>query len=307
MSYSKVIVTTSINSPTEALLKYARIEGWHLVVVGDLKTPTPFNIEGATYLSPSDQEKLSPRLSDLIGWNCIQRRNLGFIWAIKQGALLVATIDDDNIPYENWGNESLVGQEIDIDFYQSSVPAFDPISVTEHSNLWHRGFPIQWLTERKAVNLTTKKMVVDVEAGFWNGDPDIDAICRMEHSPQLNFSEKSFPFAGGPMAPFNSQNTILSAKAISEYFLFPKIGRMDDIWAAFWLQSKGFNVVFNKASVFQKRNEHDLTKDFELEVLGYTKSYKLIASLLAEGPDSIWNFLPDGSKTIYDLYKKELS
>lgn len=307
MSYSKVIVTTTINPPTEALKKFAMIEGWHLVVTGDMKTPEPFYIEGATYLNPVDQEKIAPKLSELIGWNCMQRRNFGFIWAVRQGATTIATVDDDNIPYDNWGSQSLVDCEVDVNFYRSKLPAFDPVGATNYPHLWHRGYPIQWLSDRSYSEKSTKRLRVDIDAGFWNGDPDIDAICRMEHAPQVEFTHEPFPLAGDRIAPFNSQNTILSARAFPDYFLFPNIGRMDDIWAAFWLQSKGFNVVFTKPSVFQARNEHDLTRDFEAEVIGYTKSYKLLMALEAEGSDAIWDFLPERSREIYNAYHELLT
>ncbi len=305
MSFSKVIVTTTINPPTEALRKFAILDGWHLVIAGDLKTPTPYHVDNATYLSPADQERIAPQLSDLVGWNCMQRRNFGFIWAARQGASLIATVDDDNIPYEGWGAAPLVDQELEVDYFDSPVPAFDPVGATEHRHLWHRGFPIQWLAERDYTKKSRRRVRVDVEAGFWNGDPDIDAICRFEHRPQIRFKEISFPFAGGPIAPFNSQNTILSSRMFPSYFLFPNIGRMDDIWGSFWLQSKGFNVVFSKPSVFQRRNEHDLTMDFEAELLGYTKSHLLIRALLSEGPDAIWNFLPENSRTIFNAYQEQ--
>ena len=35
----KIIVTTTINPPTEALIKYSKKEDWDLIVIGDLKTP----------------------------------------------------------------------------------------------------------------------------------------------------------------------------------------------------------------------------------------------------------------------------
>ena len=38
------------------------------------------------------------KLSQLIGFNCIERRNFGFLLAKKLGAEIIATIDDDNIP-----------------------------------------------------------------------------------------------------------------------------------------------------------------------------------------------------------------
>lgn len=302
MKHSKVIVTTSINSPTEALRRFAMIPGWHLVVVGDLKTPRPYILDGVTYLSPEEQEAVAPRLSQLIGWNCIQRRNLGFVWAKRQGASIIATVDDDNIPMVGWGESLLVEREVNVTRYETNAPAFDPVGATEYPHLWHRGYPLQWLTSRCYTTKSIRSVYVDVEAGFWNGDPDIDAVCRMEHAPEVCFDDGIFPIASNAIAPFNSQNTILSAKMFPDYFLFPGIGRMDDIWAAFWLQSKGHKVVFNKSSVIQRRNEHDITRDFEAEILGYTTSHRLILALVQNGPDAIWDFLPDGSKVIYDAY-----
>ena len=45
------------------------------------------------------KHKIAPRLSRLIGWNCIQRRNIGYVYAKKNGAKFIASVDDDNIPY----------------------------------------------------------------------------------------------------------------------------------------------------------------------------------------------------------------
>ena len=83
----KIIVTTTINEPTEALIKYSNFKDWKLIIVGDLKTPhKKFNkLRNSIYLSPKDQEGIS-KLSDAIGWNCIQRRNIGFLLASRLGA-----------------------------------------------------------------------------------------------------------------------------------------------------------------------------------------------------------------------------
>ena len=48
---TKVIVTTTINPPTEALRKFGAMPDWELVVIGDKKTPSDFHIEGATYVT----------------------------------------------------------------------------------------------------------------------------------------------------------------------------------------------------------------------------------------------------------------
>ena len=55
-----------------------------------------------------------PELSDAIGWNSIQRRNIGLLYAYEQGADVIATVDDDNIPYDDWGQNLLVGQTVDL-------------------------------------------------------------------------------------------------------------------------------------------------------------------------------------------------
>ena len=38
----KIIVTTSINAPTEAIRKFDAMQDWDLVVIGDLKTPSDY-------------------------------------------------------------------------------------------------------------------------------------------------------------------------------------------------------------------------------------------------------------------------
>ena len=63
----------------------------------------------------------------------------------------MATVDDDNIPYENWGKDLLVGKNIEVDIYDEEIGVFDPISVTENSELWHRGFPLQYVSKRNPI------------------------------------------------------------------------------------------------------------------------------------------------------------
>src|SRR4030042_2271725 len=106
------IVTPTIHAPTEALQKYAEIadrDNWSFIIIGDLKTPhkemTRFanKYHNTLYVSPMAQKLVFPEeLSEAIGWNCIQRRNLGFITAYNDGADLIASVDDDNIPLHNW-------------------------------------------------------------------------------------------------------------------------------------------------------------------------------------------------------------
>ena len=298
----KFIVCTSINKPTLAVKKFDLMKDWNLVIVGDKKTPKNYKLKNGVYLSPKKQEKIDKKLSDLIGWNCIQRRNFGILYAWKNGADIVAVVDDDNIPYKNWGKKLLIDKKTKTNFYKTNEPAFDPISVTNHKNLWHRGFPIQILDKRNNVKKQKKIIKPDIQADFWNGDPDIDAICRMEHHPNCKFKNKYFPLASNKVSPFNSQNTFISKKVLPHYFLFPHIGRMDDIWAAFYVISKGFKVVYNKASVFQKRNEHDLTKDMLKEFIGYENNLNLIKDL-KKNVNNINSYIPERSRLAFLRYQ----
>ena len=298
----KFIVCTSINKPTLAVRKFDMMKDWKLVIVGDKKTPKNYKLKNGVYLSPNKQEKIDKKLSDLIGWNCIQRRNFGILYAWKNGADVVAVVDDDNIPYQDWGKNLLIDNEIKTNFYTTKSLAFDPISATNHNNLWHRGFPIQILNERNDKKKQKKIITPDIQADFWNGDPDIDAICRMEHHPICNFKDRYFPIASNKISPFNSQNTFLSKKVLPHYFLFPHIGRMDDIWASFYVISKGYKVVYNKASVFQKRNEHDLTKDMLKEFIGYENNLNLLKDL-KKNAKNIKNYIPKKSQLAFLRYQ----
>ena len=269
---NKFIVTTTIQPPTEATLRFSQMKGWTLIVVGDTKTPhEEYAKINCVYLHPEDQEKKYPDLSKTIGWKSIQRRNLGFVEAYHSGADIVATVDDDNIPHNGWGENLIVGTEATVDYYDcSSVGVFDALSVTNHPNIWHRGFPIQRLAKKNDVTyLGKKKIKVDVQADLWDGDPDIDAMCRLTMKPIVKF-DVSHPYSANTICPFNSQNTFLTRDMIPHYMVLPHVGRMDDIWGAYLLQKKtNCSVVFCPASVYQERNVQDLVTNLEKEVIGY--------------------------------------
>ena len=299
----KVIVTTTINPPTKAVKLFQAMKEWDLVVIGDLKTPKDYHLERGVYMDPASQEKYDKELSDAIGWNCIQRRNFGLLIAHDMKADIVAVVDDDNIPLAGWGENLFVGQEIEANYYETDLPAFDPIGATNYPKLWHRGYPLQLLSKRNYSAKTRKRVRADVQADFWNGDPDIDAICRMEHAPECDFDPAAFPIASNKLSPFNSQNTFLGGNVLNNYFLYPHVGRMDDIWAAYYVQAKDYRVVYGKASVFQDRNVHDLTRDMRQEYLGYENNISIVQEL-PKNPESLLAYLPGRAAWAFELYKR---
>ena len=130
---------------------------------------------------------------------------------------------------------------------------------------------------------------MDVQADFWNGDPDIDALCRMEHAPECEFNPQYFPMCANKMGPFNSQNTFIAGQVFEGLFYVSAYRRMDDIWASYYLQAKGYRAVWAKASVYQLRNPHDLVRDMKQEYLGYENNLKLVQDLALD-PESIASY-----------------
>ena len=299
----KFIVTTTINEPTEATYKFSKMKDWTLIVVGDKKTPhESYKGINCIYLHPKHQQKQYPKVSKLIGWNCIQRRNIGFLEAYRLGADIVATVDDDNIPYENWGKDCYVGQEVEVDAYEKGIGLADPLCIFSELNFWHRGFPIDFVPFNKNPTFTGKAIVIPmVQADLWDGDPDIDAYMRITEKPMLKFeSIKPYCFPD-QVTPFNSQNTFLHRDVLPFYAVLPYIGRLDDIWGAYLLQSlKKTPIIFNQATVYQQRNQHNLFKDLEKEYIGMQHNREM-----AYTPSLDYPYIPKKTKEFFEAYQAE--
>lgn len=306
-----IIVTTTINSPTEATLKFAKLaekNNWTFVIVGDLKTPhheyeqLSKQNKHVVYLHPEKQEQIYPELSNIIGWKTIQRRNIGFVYAYQTGATIIATVDDDNIPYDDWGLNLLVGKTCNVHEYKNRLcDYFDPFSATNQKHLWHRGFPIEHLNVKNDVELLKKQNVFcAVQADFWDGDPDIDAICRLTSKPLVKF-DKFEPFFTSQAAPFNSQNTFLHRSVFPNYSVWPAVGRMDDIWASYSLRHvlpKDHQIVYCAPSVYQERNPQDLVKNLENECIGY----RFTKQFVDHNSSPATNFVPEKVQQFLEIY-----
>jgi len=308
----KFIVTTTINSPTVATHKFAKIalrDGWTFVIIGDTKTPHEEYLElqdeyapHVIYLHPAKQEQMYPELSDAIGWKTIQRRNIGFVYAYNEGAEIVATVDDDNIPYDNWGTDLYVGKEVEVDYYTNKeLLVFDPLSVTNQSNLWHRGFPIDLLHLKNSVEYKGKKKITPlIQADLWDGDPDIDAMCRLTFKPICKFNT-TLPFASDKHSPFNSQNTFIHRDALKYYAVWPYVGRMDDIWGGYYTQKMigEDKLIYNRASVYQDRNVQDLITNLEKEIIGYRYTLNETKGIYIGE-----NHIPESTQKFLEIYFK---
>ncbi|KAG0247488.1 hypothetical protein DFQ27_001931, partial [Actinomortierella ambigua] len=92
------IVVTTINPPTDAMDLLCNLEGWNVVVVADTKSPKQWKSGSCVYLSVEEQQSLSYRIVDVIPYRAYTRKNIGYLWAIQQGATKIFDTDDDNLP-----------------------------------------------------------------------------------------------------------------------------------------------------------------------------------------------------------------
>ncbi len=298
---NKFIVTTTIYPPTEAMLRFSRMKDWGLIIVGDLKTPHQ-EYEGGNwiYLHPDYQAKTYPALSDAIGWNCIMRRNIGFIEAYRRGADIIATVDDDNIPYDSWGKDVHINKTIEVDTYSDSSGIFDPLHVTNVPEIWHRGYPIGLVKTRDSKYLGKTKVCVKVQADLWDGDPDIDAMCRLVSDPLVKF-DKVNPYTSMDFTPFNSQNTFLAREIIPLYMVLPHVGRVDDIWASYIVEHLlGIRPVFCSPTVYQARNPQSVITNLEREIFGYSNTLNFVRNI-----SDFESLLPSKALVAYNMYRAE--
>jgi hypothetical protein len=281
---NKYIVITSIQPLTEAIKCFAKLEGWRVIVVGDQKSPSLPKIPypNVRYLSLKEQLSLGFEICKVLPYNHYARKNVGYLYAIKQGASCIADVDDDNIPYENWGQG-----------VKKRVSSIELIRKPEIVNIytlftdqliWPRGFPLNHIARNEVVEIVNSQ---DENIGIWQGlvdnDPDVDAIYRLIFGhKEVKFNRREpIALAEGVYCPFNSQNTIWFKESF--FYLYLPIHvtfRFTDILRSYiaqrGLHAMGWKIAFTSATAYQKRNPHDLMADFVDEIPCYTQVMRVI-------------------------------
>lgn len=276
---SKFIVITTIHEKTKAIAEFEKLDGWHVVLVGDVKSVPIKNTDKLTFLSINDQEKLGFALTKLSTKNHYARKNMGYLFAIKNGAEVIYDTDDDNIPYPDW---SFPPFECDLAF-KSDYTFVNIYKYFTKDFIWPRGFPLDEI--QSPYNGDVEKTLMK-KIGIWQGiadrDPDIDAIHRLLFNKSIIFSKK--PSAYLPThhyTPINSQNTLWNKSVFPLLYLPATVSfRFTDILRGYIAQrlcwESKFHVGFTSANVYQERNQHDLMHDFALEVQGFLSIKEII-------------------------------
>ncbi|KAG0043384.1 hypothetical protein BGZ83_011470 [Gryganskiella cystojenkinii] len=296
------IVVTTINQPTAAMDLLCNLEGWNVVVVADTKSPKDWKCGSCVYLSVEDQTCLSYGIVEVIPYKAYTRKNIGYLWAIQQGATRVFDTDDDNLP---------TGKDIILESPTASVVGYRADKTTGKSvniyshfgrpDIWPRGFPLEEIDIRRPVAYIPEydslpKRARDVLAppmmiqqGLADLDPDVDAIFRLTQGQELKqakFCKKSpsIRLSPGTFCPFNSQNTLFSYDAFWGLVLPITVSfRVCDIWRGYWVQRLLWDVDgslgFTKPTVDQIRNAHNYLADYMDELQIYSETSKFIEFL----------------------------
>jgi hypothetical protein len=282
----KFIVITSINGITKSVRKFAELDDWHVVVVGDRKTPSlsrhPHT--NITYLSVHDQSKLGFHTYNVLPFNHYARKNLGYLYAIRKGAQCIADTDDDNIPYSHWGKgltENISSIEL-----VTGPKVVNIYRLFTNQRIWPRGFPLHLISNSSEIkSLESQNERIAIWQGLADNEPDVDAIYRLVFGKQIQF-ERRDPVAleNGVYCPFNSQNTIWFPDAFVYLYLPIYVTfRFTDILRGYVAQ-RGIWAInaklgFTSATVYQNRNIHNLMSDFIDELPCYTQVNRLIELL----------------------------
>ena len=278
------LITTTINVPEVLRLHRAIDPDVAFFVAGDEKTPhgqlhalLRADLSNATYYTPNTQRGREYACSDLIGFNCIQRRNIALLEALRWGADIIVSVDDDNLPvdeaYFSWFRTLL--DSLSWNGLSVTAPWFDPGQLLLPPAP-HRGLPIDAQTRFEVRPVTQAK--VGVAAGLCLGDPDVGAITRIALGPtvtsvsELGRNGVVFTSREASWTVFNSQNTAFIRELAPALFMPPGIGRYDDIVASLVCQrvmrERGLSVHFGPPFIWQQRNAHDLRKDLRDEAWG---------------------------------------
>lgn len=278
----KHIVITTINSPSEAVIKFSKLIDFKLTVVGDYKTPKDWNLDNVNFISFEQQQKLKYKIAKLLPKNHYSRKMIGYLEAIKQGAEFIVDTDDDNIPKQDWGFPDTIGEFEDVGENRGFINIYQLFT---DQKIWPRGLPLKLIGEKFFDNkqLTSVSSQIGVWQGLADEDPDVDAIYRLTSDEPCYFNDrKPVTLSTNTICPFNTQNTQIIKELFPLLYLPCHVTfRFTDILKSLIAQpimwKLGYKLGFTDATVIQKRNPHDYMKDFISEIPMYEKSEYIIS------------------------------
>jgi hypothetical protein len=285
---SKSLIITSIANDKHPILNSFAVEckkrNLEFIVIGDTKSPTDFQLEGCDFWGIDRQSTLPFDLAKITPTKHYSRKNLGYLLAIQNGATELVETDDDNIAREEFWTDKQ--REVKSHAFENAGWVNVYHYFTKHK-IWPRGFPLEEL-QNKQIELSSLKydsVNCPIQQGLADENPDVDAVYRLTYPLPIDFEIKARLALGkNAWSPFNSQNTHWFKEAFALMYLPSYCSfRMTDIWRSYVAQriswECGWSILYHEPTVWQQRNEHNLMKDFEDEIPGYTNNFNICKEL----------------------------
>lgn len=290
MSAKRSLIITSIADDKHPILNQfvneCKKNNFDYIVIGDTKSPDSFHMDGCDFWSVARQQTLPFELAKITPTRHYSRKNLGYLLAIKNGSVEIVETDDDNIPRAEFWNP----KQREVKSYAFNNAGWVNVYHYFTKNMiWPRGFPLEELQKKQTELSTLKNAPVNcpIQQGLADENPDVDAVYRLTYPLPLNFEIKvRLALGENAWSPFNSQNTYWFKEAFPLMYLPSYCSfRMTDIWRSYVAQriawECGWSILYHEPTVWQERNAHNLMKDFEDEIPGYSNNFNICKELQA--------------------------
>lgn len=280
----KCVIITTINKPTETIIKHINNTEYDVIIVGDNKTPDDYKKINCIYLDIPSQKKLFPELCELLPYNHYCRKNLGYLYAIKKGYKIIYETDDDNIPYDNFDN-ILQYNNIQMITEQNNVWINIFKYFTNNAYIWPRGFPLSLLKNNSNYLIQDTDKIPSIINGLVENDPDVDALFRIicNHQSGIQWNKNECVLINNTnVCVFNTQNTFWLNPELFISLLIPcsVSFRYCDILRGIInniiLKKTNNYMMYSSPNVIQNRNEHNLMSDFKSEYEMYIHNEKIL-------------------------------
>lgn len=194
-----------------------------------------------------------PELDLMVPWYSDNRRNIGYLFAVEQGATELLVVDDDNAVMK------------DVDCYECHVAGlrkkdkaayvapvnnwFNPCLMLKYNlafayPVYMRGYPFM----KRFLDAYTLNNdgggTVAVNVGLWTGSPDVDCLTHLMF-PGLTARHlksewvKGVALSEGVYAPINTQNTCFLAEVLPAFYfwrMFRGMSWFGDVYAGLFLR-----------------------------------------------------------------------
>ena len=281
MKTSLVITTINkVNKNIKLFSKNSKKNKWDFIVIGDKKTPKNFKIKYGSYFNLNSQKKIKFNFSSKCPINNYARKNIGYLLAMKKGAEVIVETDDDNYPRNSFFKKKILKHKTKEIANNSWINIYN-LFLKKKITIWPRGLPLDEINRGKIYLKKKIKGNFYLQQGVCDGNPDVDAIYRLiNKNININFKKNYKISLGNSISTYNSQNTVWF-KIIFPLLYLPVTCSMRctdilrSLIARKILKNDNKKILFFGTTMYQKRNYHNLIKDFEQESQMYLNNKKI--------------------------------